>query len=472
MISFFVSCVCLGSSTTNIVERVTLDRNVWSGKLYLDTYESIPMELDFASNTSFFPKFNVKTLPVHLYTFRMTQDVVVESGFIANTHYMQLSPWNISEFSIILNLYKTDFFFLSEPPRETMIHLKDETCHSKTDVFDMHENIIKLIINGVEVGLSYSQSMHTIRNTSLCHWQRITFPGSDFLSVYINCLKNYSSSTSQYENVLSASMLDIGLYYGNNTICLYRPDNEELDHEFAITLVGFLFVFLCTWIEWTRQSPDNVWMATTVTYAPLVYQVIILVISTSIYARSQKSHNIYNFATMRMLDKNTVDTTAMIFSWIVSPIIGSMALFVMAIGKLYYDKLHYDDSTNFNNSTKYNDTMDYSQPTVASSATVKYAKPFGWGIPYIENKPIAFRYVFTVFVFTIVYGILYSLWVLGLQDWRGSVAIAVTILPTFIHFSNPNWLSNYLANHITEIRRILKQNTFMRPVNGYISILL
>lgn len=455
MISVFLSVVCIGSSTTNIVERTTVGRNVWTGKLYLDTHSSVTTEFDFFSNTSYLPKFHVKALPVDLYTFRMTNNVEVNenSTVLANTHYMQLSPWSLSEFSLILNLYETDFFYLGRPPREIKVHLKDTRCQDQpVEHLDTQNKsspayyAAKVTMAGQPVGLSYANNRHHIQNKSLCHWQTIVLPENNetFLHVYIDCSDFVESS----ENVFAASLLNIGLYSGVNEMCLYTPNNYELDHEFGITLVGFLFVFLCIWIEWTRERPpdnnglkgysnvtregppgeandrdydrgwteDDVWKVTTVTYAPLVYQVIILVISTSIYARSQKSHNIYNFATMRMVDKNVVDITAIIFSWVVCPIIGSLALFVMAVGKILYDK---------------------SEQSVFC----------GWGIEVIEKKPPSFRYAFTFFVFCLVYGMLYVLWVEGLQDWLGSIAIGVTLLPTFIHFSNPHWLSSYLLEN-------------------------
>lgn len=449
MISFFVASVCLGSSTTNIVERTTVDGNVWSGKLYLDTLESVATQFDFSSNTSFFPKFYATSLPVHLYTFRMNNESTIDdtSTVLANTHFIQLSPWSVPEFSIVLNLYKTDFFFLGRPPREVMVHMKGNLCQDHpVEHYDTENTTspayyaINVTLGGQTVGLSYSNHRHYINNKTLCRWQTMILPQSenefDFFSVYIDC-SNYIESS---ENVLSATLLDIGIYSSVDETCLYTPNNDELDHEFAVTLVGFLFVFLCIWIEWTRErhssnyetpswTEKDVWTVTTVTYAPLVYQVIILVISTSIYARSQKSHNIYNFATMRMLDKDTVDITAMIFSWVVCPFIGSLALFVMAVGKIKVES----------------EIMKFDKSELIEFNKDKTKVFCGWGIASIENKSDTFRYIFTFFVFCVVYGVVYGLWVEGLQDWRGSLAIGVTLLPTFVHFSNPHWLSNYLS---------------------------
>lgn len=418
-------CVlALGTSPNNIVQSVVHNHHVsYDGYLFIgNNLVEIPVEYNTSSTASIFPRAAMKSLPGYVYNYRMVHLSPITTATLASSiNYALVAPANLNEISLILNVYKTDYVFLGAPPVEILPHLQSPICPSTLPTFTSG---LDFTVTGGSSNASaivrHSVDRHTISDTSFCGTSVIYVSGVP-INVWIDC----SSAVSGTTNVLSGYLLKLGIYKSPSTFCIYQSNNDEINHVMAIAIVVIMFIFLTVWIDWTNnlwvriltKRTKGIWETITVAYSLIVYQYIVIIVSMNIYARIQKSHNIYNFSTMRMLTQQTVDATAYVYSYIVTPIIGGLCLAVMSLGNIKYGPEFHE-------------------------------KPFyfTWGIDRLTETSVFFRIVVTLFILGSVAVIIWAIWIHVLNNRNGAYATAITTLPTVLHWSTPHWLTQQLKN--------------------------
>lgn len=419
-----VFALAVASSPANVVKRQSENGQVvFDGVLFVtEDLVTVQSEFNTSAASSVLPRGVVKTLPTNIYTYRMTKNSpFAESNTqLSSSTWALVAPARFAEFSLILNLYKTDFFFLSKPPVEMTPHLLELGC---TSTLPGTGTGLDFAVTGgtsnISAVVSHSVARHTIADPSICGLTTLFVSNSIAIPVWIDCTK----STPGTSTVLSGPLLQIGFYNGESEFCVYLANNDEINHALAITLVTVLFLFIIIWIDWTRnlwdrinnQTSQWVWETCTVAFGMVVYQIIVLTVSMNIYARAQRSHNIYSFSVLRMLPKATVDATAYVYSYITSPILGGTCLIIMAIGRLTYGPNV--ELSNYN---------------------------FTWGTKALEKRSLRFRLAITAVALGCIGAIIYGIWFVGLRDQSGAIATIITTFPAIVHSSTPRWLTRKL----------------------------
>lgn len=391
----------------NVVQRRVVDHGVsYVGKLFAT---DALLELDVVFNTSgtasVFP--STVALPTKLFTYRMIQDSPVTSGVVTTSiSYAIIAPATLVEFSLI-ELYKTSFVFLGPPPVEFEPHLIELGC---TDA-NLSSFRFPGEVDGQPVILDFAVDRHTVTPAVCGHGELVI--NALTVPVWIDC----ANSVAGPDVVLSGSKLGLGFYAGEQ-LCLYRGNNDEINHVMAITVVAVLFIFLVVWIDWTRDlwrrvltnQSDEVW-ETVVAYSLVVYQYIGLIVSMNIFAWAQGTHSMYSFASLRMVRKETVDATALVYSYVVSPLCGLYALLCMSFARATYG--------------------DRPKPL---------KKWFTWGVEFLEDKTIIFRGCTTLGVLAATGVVIYGVWFVGVGDFNGGIATSVTVFPVVLSWSSPHFL--------------------------------
>jgi hypothetical protein len=411
--------LCLATSSVNVVERRVEDSLVvFEGVLFIgDTLNTIQVEYNTSSSTSIIPRRYVKSLPAYLYTFRMTNLAPITATLDSGIKYALVAPVNLPEFSLILGLYKTDFVFLGEAPNEIIPHLFPPQCTTPPPLADGLDFIGS--INDISVTISHSVDRHTISSSSVCGQVNLIVSGQ-VVPVWIDCVTSLTGPST----VISGTRLNLGFYRSATKFCIYQANNEEIDHTMAFTLISILFIFLLVWADWTRflwtrythNDLDHVWETITVAFSLFTYQVIAITIGMNIYATFQGNHNLYNFATMRMVSKTTVDNTAAFYSYGVAPILGFTCFITMVFGRLRFGPIYEPDTL----------------------------KTLTWGFDTLKHHHLSIRILFTLSVMAASGGIIYGIWIVGMGDTNGAIASGVTLLPSIVHYSTPSWLTYHL----------------------------
>jgi hypothetical protein len=430
--SAFLIClfsVCSGSSTTNILRRVEADPGyIFQMTLFVgEDLAEVDLFVDPLASVSVYPpRF---TLPTSLYTFRMTQNTILGKtpGLFSvsptNPPYPILSPLEFTEFSILVDIYGVDFLFLSFPPKEMTPHLTT-SCTIRPPAVG-HRGIDFLAsVGGVLVNISHGTPVHVVSDPRVCGSQTLVV-GTASVDVYVDC----SSSLNGTATVLSGLLLGVGQSFNSSVFCLHKGQNNEIDHPLTITIVAVLFIFLTMWIDWTRnlwnrilnKTSNVVWIDTTVSYGILVYQVVIVIVSMNVYSKIQGSHSIYSFSSVRIVGIEMVDTIAAVFSYIVTPLLGMLAIVVLTIGHAFF-----------------------------KPSKITHSEHFTWGRLSFSKLSFFVRVCFFSFVLVCFGGIVYAVWYVWLDDKYGAIAFGVTFFPSIFHFSSPHFIENKLTQSVKE----------------------
>ncbi len=414
----------LALAAPNVVKKRVLDGSVtFVGALFVDN-DLLDMHTLFntSSDVSFYTDSRVKEFPVYLYTYRMTNLSIVNSGNVVNTDYSLVAPSSLSEFTLLIDVYKTCFVYLGKPPPEMDPHLIGPSCGTPTFTNGLD---FSATVGDVPVVVSHSINQHTVSDTGVCGAHNLVFDDVS-IPIWIDCTTVIHGSSTK----LSGVRLGLGIYSGNGKLCIYRGNNDEINHPLAVTLVAVLFIFLVVWIDFTRNpwtrvldgTTKGMWETTTVAYSLIVYQFIGIIVSMNIYARAQQSHNIYNFSSLRMLSRRTIDTTADIYSYVLTPVLGGLSLLIMVIGRIQYGPdLHISPFH------------------------------FTWGFKSLERRPIGIRLVLTFSVLCVIGVIIYAIWIRGIDDETGGIVTAITTVPVVLSWSTPRWVTALLTSDDTGI---------------------
>lgn len=416
--------LALAGSPANVVKKRTLDGSVtFVGTLFVGNQLSDMYTVyNTSSSVSFYGNDRVKEFPVYLYTYRMTNLSRVDSGQIADIEYSLIAPSSLSEFTLLIDIYKTNFVYLGRPPPEMIPHLIGPFCGTPTFTNGLD---FSATVGDVPVVVSHSIDYHTVANTGVCGTHNLVFDNVT-IPIWIDCTTVVHGSTTR----LSGVLLGFGIYSGNGELCIYQGNNNEINHPLAVTLVAALFLFLVVWIDFTRNPWTRVldgtmrgmWETTTVAYSLVVYQFIGIIVSMNIYARAQQSHNIYNFSSLRMLSRRTVDTTANIYSYALTPILGGLSLLIMVIGRIQYG------------------------PEIHISSF-----HFTWGFKSLERRPVWIRSILTVSVLCVIGVVIYAVWIRGIDDETGGIVTAITTTPVVLSWSTPRWVATLLSSDDSSI---------------------
>lgn len=428
---FWVVAVwAVATSPENIVQRVVHNEQVsYDGVVFVgDELNAMSVEYNTSASVSIYPRSIVKSLPTSLYTFRMQRaSSPVTAGMLTSSvGYSLIAPVDLVEFSLVLDVYKTDYVFFGPAPPELEPHLFPPACTSTLPATTDGLDFIATTDGGVSVTVSHSVAEHTITDASVCGRTSLRVTGSEEVVLWIDCSTSTAGSGG---NVLSGSKMNLGFFRSPARFCLYRANNSEIDHAMAATLVSIMFIFLTVWSDWTANlwtRSARVWETVSVAYSLINYQLILVIISMNIYARVQESHNIYSFSAMRMLTKTQIDATAYVYSYVATPVVGGLCLIAMSIGNVKFGPTYTHEAVNFT-----------------------------WGFRHMTQLARWHRWLLTALVLGTVGGIIYGVWIVALDDERGAIATAITTFPTVLHWSTPHWLTRRLRTmqftHMTAI---------------------
>ena len=411
---------------SNVVEKNIVDKDLsYTGRLFFgDLLIEKLVVYKTSAVTSIVP--TDVSIPTNVYTYRMKKNIQLNTGTAESSiNYAILASSEFSQFSLI-TLYKTTFVFLGAPPTEFKPHIIELGCTSAT--WQSHD--FDGSINGNPVKLSFSRTSHTV-TSGVCGNVELVL--NDIRTpVWIDC----ASSNVGTEAIISGPLLGLGFYAGDTELCLYRGNENEINHTMAITVVTVLFVFLVVWIDWTRNlwthiiqnESDQIWQII-VSYNIVVYQYIGLIASVNIFAWAQGTHTMYNFSTLRMVSIDVVDMTAMIYSWIVTPVLAAYSLVCMAFAR-----------ATFGNTNK------------ESSILI-----FTWGLSFLQKKPLIFRCVVTIIAFLIAVAAVYGVWFVVIEDEIGGYATAGTLTVALLATSTPDILVKKLQKVVDPDYKALKE---------------
>lgn len=413
-------------SLNNAVEKNIVDGDLtYVGNLFWgDALTELSVVYNTSANTTVLP--SSVSVPTKVYTYRMSKDSILTTGAVTpSINYAILATSSLADFSII-ELYKTTFVFLGKPPREFAPHIIELGCTSVT----WQSHLFNGTVNGNPVKLTFSKTTHIV-TSGVCGNVDLVL-GSIHVPVWIDC----ASSIVGNEAVLSGPQLGLGFYAGNSELCLYRGNDDEINHMMAITVVAVLFVFLVVWIDWTRNlwarvingESDQVWR-TIISYSIVVYQYIGLIASVNIFAWAQGTHTMYSFAALRMVSIDVVDMTAMAYSWVVTPVLAAYALVCVSFARATFGE------------------NDKDRPFLL----------FTWGLSSLETKSLTYRTIFTLFAFASTVAIVYGVWFWAVEDEAGGYASAGTVTVALLAMSTPDALVQKLQNVVDPKHKALKE---------------
>lgn len=419
---WFIAVLCV----SNVVEKNIVDGDLtFVGSLFWgESLTELSVVYNTSANVTILP--SSVSVPTNVYTYRMSKDSIISSGAITpSINYAILATSSLADFSII-ELYKTTFVFLGKPPREFEPHIVDLGCTSAT----WQSHIFDGTVNGNPVKLTFSKTNHVV-TSGVCGNVDLVL-GSIQTPVWIDC----ASSIVGNESVLSGPLLGLGFYAGNSELCLYRGNDDEINHTMAITVVAVLFIFLVVWIDWTRNlwarvvngESDQVWR-TIISYSIVVYQYIGLIASVNIFAWAQGTHTMYSFAALRMVSIDVVDVTAMAYSWVVTPVLAAYALVCVS----------------------------FARATFGENDDKKLFMLFTWGLSSLESKSLAYRCTFTLLAFAVTVAIVYGVWFLAVEDEAGGYASAGTVTVALLAMSTPDALVHKLQDVVDPNHKALKE---------------
>jgi hypothetical protein len=420
---FVFVVAALASPQANVVKQTDVGGHIsFVGTLFVDdSLTDMDVSYNTSSTVSIYPVTTVKKFPVHLYTYRMKNLAKIEDGVTTSSiSYSLLAPTDLPEFTLLIDIYRTNFVYLGKPPIEMVPHITEIGCTTPPSFGSGLD--IKGTIGGTPVTISHSVSTHTIATPSVVCGNKQLIIGTTTSNIWVDCS---SGATTGSTNTLSGVALGLGFYNSADSFCLYVGNNDELNHTLAITTVVVLFIFLSVWIDWTQNlwtrvvlgSTSGVWETTTVAFDVVVYQIISFIVSMNIYARAQRSHNIYSFSALRMVPMETVDRTSDIYSYVVTPLLGGICLLTMIIGRIKVGVR--DEPSPFN---------------------------FTWGWKAMENRPLGVRILSIVAVYGAIAAIVYAVWVRGINDEVGGIVTAITIAPVVLSWSTPRWVARHLVD--------------------------
>lgn len=422
LIMWFIAVLCV----SNVVEKNIVDGDLtFVGSLFWgEALTELSVVYNTSANVTLLP--STVSVPTNVYTYRMPQDSTLTTGTVVpSISYAIIATSHLHDFTL-LHLYKTTFVFLGKPPREFTPHIVELGCTSaawQSHTFDG-------TVNGNPVKLTFSKTNHIV-TSGVCGNVDLVL-GSIQIPVWIDC----ASSIVGNKSVLSGPLLGLGFYAGNSEICLYRGNNDEINHTMAITVVAVLFVFLVVWIDWTRNlwsrvvngESDQVWLLI-ISYSIVVYQYIGLIASVNIFAWAQGTHSMYSFAALRMVSIDVVDVTAMTYSWVVTPVLAAYALICLSFARATFGK------------------TPENKPLLL----------FTWGLSSLETKSLTYRSTFTLFAFASTVAIVYGVWFLAVEDEAGGYASAGTVTVALLAMSTPDVLVKKLQQVVDPTHKALKE---------------
>lgn len=362
-----------------------------------------------------------------------------------------ISPRDIFDITVITGLYETAFMYYGAPPREMLPHLTDPVCSEERTVLtvgpgiDVHLNVISATNNTpTPVILTLSRSTHLVAGAGVCGTVQLLLGSnaatSPRMTLWVDC--SNAESTSTETTHLSAPLLSLGLHVmgtgsiGDASVCVYRANNNEIDHTTTTAIIFIMGLALSAWIRLTRglflrignaETEAKVWKRTTVAFAPIVYDVLIVAIGLCVTLAARQSHNVYSFEALQLVSKSTVDAIVSGFAYGVCPTVGGGALFALTVGRILYGNNH----------------------------PPKTHLLFTWGSLWMERRPIVFRVTVAAIALGCVAGIILGLWVYLISDWRGAIASGVLSFGSFLHVSNPTWVTQHIVQHQEAVRPLL-----------------
>lgn len=352
----------------------------------------------------------------HVYVDRMFRPARIAAQWDGSA----LAPASFGEITFIIGLYGTDFVFFGPPPREFDKHLSGPWCGNAAlgPGIDVHGTV-----GGLNVVLSLGAPRHVVSGSAACGAVDFRF-GTASIPLWVDCTDVELGNST----VLSALLLNVGVYVGPSEVCLYRPNNNEIEHATAFAVVTTLVGFLVVWADWTqhlwavvrKHADAGVWDRI-IPYYPVVADIIILVVNLNVFAALKDTHNIYSFTSARIVPVSVLRDTVQWYSFAASPFAGLTCLLALTVGQ------------------------------VLKSPDVDTRAPFSWGIKRLQEEAPIVRAGVTALVLVGLYAGIGLLWHLGVEDLAGSYALAISAVFIVAHRSSPSWITGIIQAYRHQI---------------------
>jgi hypothetical protein len=338
----------------------------------------------------------------------------------------------LSDVSVVVQMYKSDFVFLGPPANEIRPHVSELQCGDVTLGPGIDMNVM---IGTTPVRIVWSRTGHSVADPDVCG-HSVLDPGGASYALNIDCS---SANTTTGTTTISALDLELSVSVHRTSpttarACFFRAYNHEVDHTSATITIAVLTTFLPAWIYQTKgllQSLDNpaeidrMWRRVAVDYAPVNLDLVVLTLSLNMYASLQGSNSMLSFSALRVVTEDTVRTTMWVFSYVITPIIGVINLLLLTAGYVLHGP-----------------------PTVTSA-------PFSWGLVWISRQPLLFRlWIFTCAT-AMACGGIYAIWGLVLGDFTGVYMMCASAIVSLLHLSSPHLLTSVLNTYNELISPVL-----------------
>lgn len=437
-----VCLIVLVSSNVNIVSRVYVgdEEYLYKGFVFVGPgLQRTDVYYNMSSSVSVLPESSVvETHPniesgspvsEYVYVNRMKGLSKIDA-FVTTGSSAIIGGGSFDEITFVSGLYNDDFVFYGPPSDETLPHMTFIGCTDNLVSLGIGVQP-ELVVENIEgittpVRIQWSKTTHVVKSTDVCG--NIAFVGVQ-LSKWIDCT-NVRYEPNASITTLSGIDLGIGVHVKrvsttHGKVCLYTPNNDEVDHLTSVIVICIMMLFLSFFIDQTQglvkgiknNNIDHIWKKISVSYSLIISDLIIPIVALNIYSTAQESHSVYSFSALRMVSRDTIKTTMMIYSYGISPIIGLASLATITVGSIIYGK-----------------------PVPNTD------KWFTWGYIRFEHQPFRFRLWLFVVVLGVCGAALWGVWTFILKDDIGLYASIPTTFLSVLHLSTPSRVSTYIEN--------------------------